>query len=69
LGGGMAVPFTVNRKDIQKIELQKTPNKKEHKTKGLKKLRISQTSKTPDYFCENCKCKRYSPCGCIKATK
>jgi len=33
---------------------------------GLKKLR-RQTGSEPVYPCSNCKCKRYSPCNCIKA--
>ena len=32
---------------------------------GLKKLRSKQ-GRTPEYSCSNCKCKRYSPCGCMK---
>lgn len=31
---------------------------------GLKKLRRNSTDRLPKYECENCKCKRYSPCGC-----
>lgn len=33
---------------------------------GLKRLRANSHDKTPQYECGNCKCKRYSPCGCIK---
>ena len=33
---------------------------------GLRKLRKNQNQKTPQYDCSNCKCKRYSPCGCMK---
>ena len=33
---------------------------------GLKKLRRNQTDKEPTYKCDNCKCMRYSPCGCQK---
>ena len=34
--------------------------------KGLKKLRRNTEDKVPKYACENCKCKRYSPCTCTK---
>ena len=40
--------------------------KKEHK--GLKKLRKEAGDK-PTFYCENCKCHRYSECTCIKGTK
>jgi len=36
--------------------------------KGLIKLR-AVTGKTPNYPCENCGCKRYSKCGCMKKQK
>jgi hypothetical protein len=48
---------------------QQEKGKKEVKVKGLKSMRAGRTSGTPDYDCPNCKCKRYSPCGCTKATK
>jgi len=32
--------------------------------KGLKKLRANSVDRVPRYDCDNCKCKRYSPCGC-----
>ena len=35
---------------------------------GLKKLR-KKTGKVPTYECNNCNCKRYSPCGCMKKGK
>jgi hypothetical protein len=41
-------------------------NKKE--TKGLIRLR-KRTAKSPEYFCDNCNCKRYSPCTCKKSKK
>jgi len=31
--------------------------------KGLKALRSSRARK-PEHVCENCSCKRYSPCNC-----
>lgn len=31
--------------------------------KGLKELRKSN-KRTPEFFCANCNCKRYSPCTC-----
>ena len=34
---------------------------------GLKKMRANQNSKTPEHACANCKCKRYSPCTCMKS--
>lgn len=38
--------------------------KKEYK--GLKRLRNNpvKLDRFPTYSCENCKCKRYSPCTC-----
>jgi len=36
--------------------------------KGLKKLR-ARTGPEPTFYCDNCKCKRYSPCGCTKREK
>jgi len=41
---------------------------KNKKVKGLKSLRKVQ-SKEPTYDCKNCKCKRYSPCTCMKKEK
>jgi hypothetical protein len=35
-------------------------------TKGLIRLR-KKSDKVPTYFCENCNCKRYSPCTCKKS--
>jgi hypothetical protein len=32
---------------------------------GLKRLR-KQTGPAPTFDCYNCKCKRYSPCTCMK---
>lgn len=43
--------------------------KKEKKIEGLKMMRADRYARTPEYVCENCKCKRYSPCGCTKSTK
>jgi len=35
--------------------------------KGLKRLRNRvEKGKFPTYSCENCKCKRFSPCNCMK---
>lgn len=34
--------------------------------KGLKKMRKNTADKEPKESCSNCKCKRYSPCGCTK---
>ena len=39
--------------------------KKRQEIKGLIKLR-AVTGKEPAYDCSNCKCKRYSKCGCKK---
>ena len=33
---------------------------------GLKKLRKNQTDSKPKFHCDNCKCDRYSPCGCMR---
>lgn len=38
-------------------------NRKE--IKGLVRLRAI-TGREPTYECDNCHCKRYSPCGCKK---
>lgn len=35
---------------------------------GLIKLR-KRSGRTPTYHCENCGCKRYSPCGCEVSEK
>ncbi len=32
--------------------------------KGLKKLRNNPVAKEMMFECKNCRCKRYSPCGC-----
>ena len=42
--------------------------KKEKKPeqKGLKRMRAGATGPTPTYHCDNCKCNRYSQCGCQK---
>ena len=34
--------------------------------KGLKLLR-AKTDRSPSFGCENCKCNRYSKCGCLVA--
>ena len=39
--------------------------KKREEVKGLIKLR-AVTGREPTYDCGNCKCKRYSKCGCKK---
>ena len=36
--------------------------------KGLKKRRV-MSGKTPEHSCSNCKCKRYTPCRCMKAVE
>lgn len=41
------------------------PVKERTGDKGLKKMRAA-TGKAPQYECSNCKCKRYTPCGCQK---
>lgn len=39
--------------------------KKEYK--GLKRLRNgSLKGKFPTFTCDNCKCKRFSPCNCMR---
>jgi hypothetical protein len=43
--------------------MEKEKNKQ---SKGLKKLRANIQDKEPTHYCENCKCKRYSPCYCEK---
>ena len=49
------------------MEVQESKPKKEQNIKGLHAMRAGRTSGTPDFFCENCKCKRFSECGCIKS--
>lgn len=40
--------------------------KKEAAVKGLKRMRAGWIGQPkPEYNCDNCKCKRYSECGCI----
>jgi len=39
---------------------------REKESKGLKRLRRNSKDLTPGFECENCKCKRYSACGCQK---
>lgn len=34
---------------------------------GLRKLRKNQDDKKPKHGCDNCKCTRYSSCGCMKS--
>jgi|GEM_PF-6013998 len=34
-------------------------------TRGLKRLRAGK-GRVPSYECDNCKCKRYSPCTCTR---
>lgn len=40
--------------------------KKEKEVKGLKSMRRNTRDTEPSYSCDNCKCKRYSECGCKK---
>lgn len=35
---------------------------------GLKKMRLI-TGKEPTYQCNNCNCKRYSKCNCMRKNK
>lgn len=34
--------------------------------RGLKLLRNNTHDRSPRYHCDNCKCKRYSPCTCMR---
>ena len=43
-------------------------HKKEKKLEGIHQMRGDRYARTPEFDCPNCKCKRYSACGCIKAT-
>lgn len=36
----------------------------EKKSLGLKALRSGRDSKGPQHQCDNCRCRRYSPCTC-----
>ena len=40
--------------------------KENKEAKGLKRMRKQQGGDKPGYSCDNCKCKRYSECGCQK---
>lgn len=31
---------------------------------SLRQLRKYRTNDIPQHYCDNCKCKRYLPCGC-----
>ena len=42
--------------------------KNESKSYSLRELR-AVSGKEPTYQCPNCKCMRYSPCGCTKKVK
>ena len=42
--------------------------KRRNRQKGLKALRRNKGN-TPTYDCQNCNCKRYSPCTCKKKEK
>ena len=42
-------------------------HKKEQKVEGLKMMRANRYASVPEHECHNCRCKRYSPCGCTKA--
>ena len=42
--------------------------KRKTEIKGLKKLRAN-ADREAKFYCENCECKRYSPCGCKRKEK
>ena len=42
-------------------------HKKEPKLEGIHQMRADRYARVPEYSCPNCKCKRYSPCDCIKS--
>ena len=48
----------INNKEIEDMKFKPED--------GLKKRRQNTTDKTPQHYCENCKCKRFSPCKCMK---
>jgi hypothetical protein len=41
---------------------------KDKKVGGIHSLRADRHARQPEFYCENCKCKRYVPCGCKKAS-
>lgn len=44
--------------------MERKDSEVKHKPRnGLKRLRAS-TGKAPQYKCDNCGCRRYSPCTC-----
>jgi hypothetical protein len=50
-------------------EVVAKPKEKKEVLKGLKRLRAGSTGGgggKPDFYCENCKCHRFSTCGCMK---
>ena len=44
-------------------------HKKEKKLEGIHSMRADRFARNPEFPCENCGCKRYSPCSCIKGHK
>ena len=53
-------------KDSVTVELdRKEKNLEKQFRQGLKMRRKNRTRK-PEYYCDNCKCYRYSPCNCMK---
>lgn len=64
---------------LESINADKESNRKPKGKviKGLKSMRAGSISKdgkrvkltSPEYHCDNCKCDRYSPCGCMKKEK
>lgn len=51
---------------LEKTNREKAKEQKDKIKKGLKSLRVNPKDPTPQYDCPNCKCKRYSTCGCMK---
>ena len=54
-----------NETEKQGIEITSKGYIKENKACSLRGFR-RQSGKAPTFECGNCKCKRYSPCGCLK---
>jgi hypothetical protein len=52
----------------EKVNERADRREKKHRAehKGLTKLR-KNSDRAPKYHCDNCKCDRYSPCGCTMA--
>jgi len=51
---------------LEQVNKDKEVNKKKKEIVGLKMMRKNPKSDIAEFKCDNCKCARYSPCGCQK---